>query len=433
MSKVISSSKEGREIYKWAKQIFKFNRSLTGSGTFDTLDFIKKKLPNFKIKKIKSGTKIYDWTIPNEWNVKKAYVEDLKGNKLINFNDNNLHLVGYSVPINKIIKFKDLKKKLHTIEKMPSAIPYRYSYYSKDWGFCLEYKKLKLFKDKSYRVVIDSTLKKGHMHYGEILVKGKSSKEILLSTYICHPSMGNNEVSGPVLLTRLAKYLLSKNNLYYSYRIIFVPETIGALTYINKNYKILKKNVVAGYVVSCVGDNNNYSYLETKEKTSLSDKVAKTAFSLKKLKFKKYSFLQRGSDERQFNSPGVDLNIGSIMRTRHGYYKEYHTSLDNLDFISPDGFQGAYDIYTLVFDLLENNRVYKNLIIGEPFYTKYKLRSDTIGTGYNKNSLNISNVCTYLDGNTDLIDLSKKLSLNFYEIVKIIKILKHNKIIKMIS
>ena len=245
--------------------------------------------------------------------------------------------------------------------------------------------------------------------------------------------MGNNEVSGPVLLTRLAKYLLSIKNLHYSYRIIFVPETIGAITYINKNYKILKKNVVAGYIVSCVGDNNAYSYLETKEKNSLSDKIAKTAFKLKNLTFKNYTFLQRGSDERQFNSPGVNLNIGSIMRTRHGAYKEYHTSLDNLDFISPSGFQGAFDIYTFVFDLLEKNRVYKNLITGEPFFTKYRLRSDTIGTGFNINSLNISNICAYLDGNIDLIDLSKLLSLNFYEVLKIIKILKHNKIIKMIS
>ena len=433
MSKVLSSSKEGLQIYKWAEQIFKFNRSLTGSGTVDTLNFIKNKLPNFKIKKIKSGTKVYDWTIPMEWNVKKAYVADLKGNKLINFNDNNLHLVGYSIPVNKVIQFKDLKKKLHTIKKMPNAIPYRYSYYSKDWGFCLQHNKLKKFKDKNYRVVIDSSLKKGNMHYGEILIKGKSSKEILLSTYICHPSMGNNEVSGPVLLTRLAKYLLSKNNLYYSYRIIFVPETIGAITYINKNYKILKKNVVAGYVVTCVGDNNDYSYLETKEKTSLSDKIAKTAFNLKKVKFKNYSFLQRGSDERQFNSPIVNLKIGSIMRTKHGYYKEYHTSLDNLDFISPKGFQGAYDIYTLVFEILEKNRVYKNLNVGEPFYTKYNLRTDTLGTGYNKNSFKISHVCAYLDGKTDLIDLSKILPLNFYEIVRIIEVLKYNKIIKMIS
>ena len=433
MSKVISNSKEGFQIYKWAKQIFKFNRSLTGSGTIETLNFIKKKLPNFKIKKIKSGTKVYDWTIPLEWNVKKAYIEDLKGNKLINFNDNNLHLVGYSTPINKVIQFKDLKKKLYTIKKMPNAIPYRYSYYTKDWGFCLQHNKLKKFKDQKYRVVIDSSLKKGNMHYGEILIKGKSSKEILLSTYICHPSMGNNEVSGPVLLTRLAKYLLSRNNLHYSYRIIFVPETIGAITYINKNYKILKKNVVAGYIVSCVGDNNDYSYLESKDKDSLSNKIANTAFNLKKLKFKRYSFLQRGSDERQFNSPGIDLNIGSIMRTRHGYYKEYHTSLDNLDFISSEGFQGAYDIYTLVFDILENNRIYKNLIIGEPFYTKYNLRTDTLGTGFKKYSFNISNVCAYLDGKTDLIDLSEILSLNFYEITKIIKILKYHKIIKMVS
>ena len=425
--------KKGDEIYSWAKNIFFHNRSLTGKGTLKTLNFIKTKIPRLKIKKFKSGKKVFDWIIPNEWNVNHAYIEDLNGKRLVDFNDNNLHLVGYSVPVNKIINFKKLKKKIHTIKKLPNAIPFRYSYYSKDWGFCLEYNKYKKFKNTDYKVVIDSSLKKGNLFYGELLIKGKSKKEILLSTYICHPSMGNNEVSGPVLLTAISRYLIKKNNLFYSYRIIFIPETIGSIAYIHKNLRLLKSRVVGGYVVTCVGDNKKFSYLETKNKDTLSDKIAKKAFELNNIKYRKYSFLERGSDERQFNSPGVDLNIGSIMRSKYGTYKEYHTSLDNLNFISPKGFQGSFDIYKNVIDLFEINRIYKSKNYCEPFFTKYKLRDNLLGEQYSKNSYDYSNICAYLDGKLDLIDLSKILSMNIYKLHEIIKLLEAKKIIEQTS
>ncbi len=426
-------SKEGKIIYNWAKAIFNYNRSITGKETLKTLKFIQNKIPKLNIKRFKSGKKVFDWTIPHEWNVKEAYIEDFKGKRVIDFKNNNLHLMSYSIPVNKNIRLRDLKKKLYTEKKLPNAIPYRYSYYKKDWGFCVEYNKLKKFKDGNYKVFINSSLKKGYLNYGELLIKGKTSKEILFSTYICHPSMGNNEVSGPVLLIALSKYLLRKKNLYYSYRIIFIPETIGSIAYIHKNIKILKKNVVAGYVLSCVGDNNNFSYLETKQKNSLSDKIAKHAFKLIKLNFKNYSYLHRGSDERQYNSPGVDLKIGSIMRSKYGTYKEYHTSLDNLKFISPKGFQGSFNIYKQVIDLLELNRTYKTNKICEPFFTKYHLRDNTNGSNFSKISRDMSNICAYLDGKIDLIDLSIFLNLEINEVNNIVKILKLKNIIKVIA
>ncbi len=425
----------GKEIYSWAKDIFYYNRSITGKDTVKTLKYIQKKIPKLKIKSFRSGKKVYDWVIPYEWNVKDAYIEDNKGNKLLDFKVNNLHLMGYSTPINKIMNLKDLKKKLHTIKNIPNAIPYRYSYYLKDWGFCIEYNKYKRLRNKKYKVFINSSFKKGKLPYGELLIKGKTKKEILLSTYICHPSMGNNEVSGPVLLTALIRYIYKIKNLYYSYRIIFIPETIGSIAYIHRNLKSLKKNVVGGYVVTCVGDNKSFSYLETKNKNTLSDKVALKAFNTLGIKYKIYSFLHRGSDERQFNSPGVDLNIGSIMRSKYGEYKEYHTSLDNLNFISDKGFEGSYNIYKKVIELLEINRVYKNIKICEPFYTKYKLRSSTDGTYNSKRVIDhyCSNICAYLDGKNDLIDLSNILSLDIDNLNEIIKVLKHKKIIKMTS
>ena len=425
----------GSKIYKWAKQIFPYNRSITGEGTLKTLKFIKNKLKSLKIIKVKSGTKVYDWVVPDVWNIKNAYISDLKNNKIIDFKNNNLHVVGYSKPIKKIITFDELKKNLHTLKKLPKAIPYRTSYYKKDWGFCIEYEKFKKLKKQRYKILINSKFEKGHLNYGELLIKGSSKKEILLSTYICHPSMANNEVSGPVLLTALSQYILSLKNRYYSYRIIFIPETIGSIIYIKKNFKKLKKNVVAGYILTCVGDNFNFSYLESKNKNTLTDKVAKKIFEDNKIKYKNYSFLKRGSDERQFSSPGIDLPIGSIMRSKYGTYDYYHTSLDNMDFVSEKGFEGSYNIYKNVVDLLEINKIYNYKIICEPFLTKYKLRNTLGGIAKetNNNIINISNFLAYIDGRKDLIDLSELLEIDIQELNEIAKTLLKNKIIKVLT
>ena len=427
-------NKNGSKIYKWAKQIFPYNRSITGKDTLKTLKFIKNKLKSLKIIKVKSGTKVFDWVVPDVWNIKKAYISDLKDNKIIDFKNNNLHVVGYSKPIKKIIAFSELKKNLHTLKKLPKAIPYRTSYYKKDWGFCIEYEKFKKLKNQKYKILINSKFEKGHLNYGELLIKGSSKKEILLSTYICHPSMANNEVSGPVLLTAISQYILSLKNRYYSYRIIFIPETIGSIIYIKKNFEKLKKDVVAGYILTCVGDNFNFSYLETKNKNTLTDKVAKKIFKDSKIKYKNYSFLKRGSDERQFSSPGIDLPIGSIMRSKYGTYNYYHTSLDDMNFVSEKGFEGSYNIYKNVVDLLEINKTYKYNIICEPFLTKYKLRNTLGGTAKEKNNnlINISNFLAYIDGYKDLIDLSELLKIEIQELNEIAKTLLKNKIIKIL-
>ena len=259
----------GHQIYEVIKNLFPINRSLTGNGNRKTLKILNSVCKNLKILEFESGKKVYDWKIPEEWNVEDAYIK-YKNKKIIDFKKNNLHLVSYSEPIDEILSYKELNKNLYSIKEKPNAIPYVTSYYKKNWGFCLTYnQKKEILKNYSYKdkfkIIIDSNFKKnGLMHYGEIYIPGKSKEEILITTYICHPSMANNELSGQLIALAITKHFEKKKNLK-SIRILFIPETIGAIAYIHKNYDRLKKDVIGGYVVTCIGDDRNYSFLETKD------------------------------------------------------------------------------------------------------------------------------------------------------------------------
>ena len=420
----------GKEIYSLAKDLFPINRSLTGNGVRASLKIIKKHLPKLKIKEIKSGTKVFDWIIPEEWNVTDAYIE-LDGKKIIDFKNNNLHLVSYSTPINKEMLFEDLKKHLYVNKSIPEAIPYTVSFYKKNWGFCLtynQYKKISLIKNKKFRVVINSSFKKkGSMTYAEFILKGASSKEILLTSYTCHPSLGNNEVSGPTLLTFLAKFLSSLKYRRYTYRFVFHPETIGAISYLSKNLNVLKKNVIGGYVLTCVGDNDSYSYMPTRNGNTLSDSAALNILKNKK-NFTKYSFLDSGSDERRYCAPGVDLPIGSVMRTKYGSYKEYHTSLDDLNFISAKGFQGSFKAYLEIIKGFENNFYFKINTICEPQLGKRGLYPQVSKWPNNdiwKELKKLVNFTSYADGNLNLIDLSNKIDTSIGDLINIVDKLNH--------
>ena len=273
---------EGKKMHDLAKELWPISRSLTGEGNRKTLKILKKVCKNLKIFEINSDTKVFDWKIPNEWVARKAWIKDSKGKKILDFTKNNLHLMGYSIPVHKKINFKELKKKIHILKNKPNAIPYVTSYYNKDWGFSLSFNDFKkLDKKETYEVLIDTELKKGSLTFGEILIPGKTKKEILISTNICHPSMANNELSGPVVSTYLAKWINKKKNRKYSYRILFLPETIGAIAYLSKKYKYLKKNVVAGYNVVCVGDNKKYSYLPSRNGDTFSDITSQKSIPLK--------------------------------------------------------------------------------------------------------------------------------------------------------
>lgn len=416
-------------------ELFSLCRSITGNGTHKTLKIIKREFRELKIKKIKSGTNVFDWKIPPEWNVKDAYVIDKYKKKIINFKNNNLHLISYSQNINKIINKAMLLKHIYSLPKQPDAIPYITSYYKKHWGFCitdLERKKIikKYRKNDQFKVFIDTKFNnKGYLRYGELVIKGKSKQEILISTYICHPSMANNELSGPIVSMGLINYFKNIRDLKKTIRFLFLPETIGSITYINKNLKKLKKNVIGGYNLTCIGDDKDHSCIFTKYENTLSDYALKETYKKLKIKYKKYSFLERGSDERQYNSPGVDLPIASIFRSKYGEYPEYHTSLDNFNFISLKGLNGGYKVALLAIKLLQNKIIPINNLICEPFLSKRKLYPTLSTKTKNNFSQSLLDFLQYSDGKNDLKKIGELIVKNRIITKKIYNILKKNKLI----
>ncbi len=343
-------------MISFANKIYSYNRSVVSLEVLKTLKIIKKKLKKLKIVSVKSGSKIFDWKIPKEWKSISAKVIDKNKNVIINYEDNNLHLVSHSISVNKNFKLKDLKKKLFFLKKQPNAIPYRTTYYKQDWGICLSYNQFKKLKDKSYNVFIKTNLKNGFLRYGELYIKGKSKKEIIFNTNICHPSLANNETSGIVLLTFLGEYL-SKISTNYSYRIIFVPETIGALTYIKKNLKNLRSNLLFGFNCVCVGDSKNFSILKSKFLNSNSEFFAFKTLEKMKVKYKVFSWLERGSDERQYSSPNLDFDFSSLMRSKYAQYPEYHTSLDKLgSVVTEKGLKDSLKMYKILIGFIEKEK-----------------------------------------------------------------------------
>jgi len=410
------------------KKLFPITRSLTGDGVKKTLKIIQKEFPKLKIKKFKSGTKVFDWKIPEEWNVKDAYVIDKYNNKIIDFKKNNLHLVSYSIPIKKNITKKELFKNLYFLKKQPKAIPYITSYYKRRWGFCITYEEYKILdkrysiKDK-FKVVINSKLnKKGNLNYGEFILKGKSKKEILISTYICHPSMANNELSGPIVSMGLINHFKNKN-LNKTLRFIFIPETIGSISYLSKNFKYLKENIIGGYNLSCIGDERQHSCMFSKYQNSPSDEAIIEAYKLLKINnYKVYSFLERGSDERQYNSPGIDLKISSIFRTMYGKYPEYHTSLDNFNFVTLNGCSGGFNVARKSIEILLERTYPRTKIVCEPQMGKRGLYPN-LSTKKNKLTQSYMDFLQYADGTNSLERISNIIKVNLNSVKKIYNIL----------
>ena len=415
--------------------LFPICRSLTGKGIKKTLKIIKKEFPKLEILKIKSGTKVFDWKVPSEWNVKDAYILDKNGNKIINFKNNNLHLVGYSTPVNKFISKKKLFNNIHSLPKQPKAIPYITSYYQKYWGFCASHNQLsKINKEydnqDKFKVVIDSNLNSnGYLNYGELVLKGKSKQEILISTYICHPSMANNELSGPIVAMSLINHFKKIKNLEKTIRFIFIPETIGSIVYINKNLTYLKKNIIGGFNLTCIGDERQHSCMFSKYKNSPSDESLMQAYKKLKLKYKVYSFLERGSDERQYNSPGVDLPISSIFRTKYGQYPEYHTSLDNFNLVTLKGITGGFNVAKTAIEILLKMIIPRNKILCEPQMGKRGLYPTISTKKENEITKNYMSFLQYADGKNSLDKISKILKINNTQTKKIYIKLKSNNLI----
>jgi len=420
----------GNKIHKFAQQLWPMNRSITGEGVRETLTNISKHLPKLEIKSIPSGSKVFDWIIPEEWKVEEAYITTPNGERICDFSKNNLHLVGYSIPFEGNISLEELKKHLYTIPDKPNAIPYVTSYYEKIWGFCLTQNQFDTLEDGIYKIVIKSTLFKGVLNYGEILIKGKSNKEIFLSTYICHPSMANNELSGPTVLTFIVKWLQEFREKEYSYRIIFIPETIGSIAYLSLHQKIMRKNIFAGFNVTCVGDERAYSYIPSRNGKTISDLIAKHVLKWIEPNFIKYNWLDRGSDERQYCAPGIDLPIASILRSKYGSYPEYHTSLDNLEqVVTPKGLDGGYWAIRKAIEAIEKNKKYQVTVLCEPQMSKRGLYPKLSKNKLKKKTRLMMDFISLCDGKTSLLDIAEILNLPIWDLYEIVNELQNHNLI----
>ncbi len=345
------------EVNRYLQELFPINRSLTGEGNRQTLDILSKIVP-LTITDYPSGKQVFDWTIPEEWVMRDGWIKDSSGQKVIDFKKNNLQVVGYSSPINTTLTYDELVPHLHYHQSLPEAIPYHTSYYHRNWGFCLSENDFKKFfqPGENYQVYIDAEFNKGSLTIGEILKKGTSKKEYIISTYFCHPSLANDNLSGTILTALLARELL-KRKTTYSYRFIFAPETIGAITYCATHQRQLK-NTLGGLLISCVAGQGNYGYKETFIGSHPIDRAIKLAFRDLALPFKHYPFEPQGSDERQYSSPGFRIPIASIHKSKYHEFPEYHTSLDNLDYIKAEYLVKTLEIYLRVIDTIDNNTTF---------------------------------------------------------------------------
>lgn len=404
-------------LLDFCKDLYHIPRSLTGDGVVQTLKYIQKIIP-LDIKKVPSGSKAFDWTVPPEWNIRDAYIIDLNTNKkVVDFKNHNLHVVGYSTPIDTEIDYDELIGHLYYLEDQPSAIPYITSYYSERWGFCLSFNQFRsLNKISRFKVYIDSDLDpKGHLTYGEYFIKGEVKQEIFFSSYICHPQMVNNELSGPAILTGLANHLSNRKN-YYSYRFVLVPETIGSITYLSKNLSHLKSHVVGGFNLTCLGDERSWGFIPSRYGNNISDRIAKHILKNKICDFIEYSWLDRGSDERQYCSPGIDLPISSVTRSKYGEYPEYHTSLDNFDVVTEKGLKESLKFYLNCIEIFEKNISNPKIsVLCEPQLGKRGLYP-TISTKESGGIVrNMMNFISYCDGTNSILDISEICNIQFEE------------------
>ena len=399
------------------EKVFKIPRCLACEGNRITLREFSKVCGKIKLISYKSGTKIQDWIIPKEWLVIKASLIGPNGKEYINYNENNLSVMVNSITFRGKISLDNLKKKIYSIKNLPNAIPYVTSYYNKDWAFCMKYKDIKSLPKGKYFVDLQTKHSEGNMNIGEIFIKGKSKKEIIFTCNICHPQMANNELSGPAIQTFLIKNIknsFKKNKNFFSYRFLFLPETIGSIAYINKNLKNLKRNCIAGVVLTCLGSNKKFKIIDTPIKDNYSKKLIISALSLNDFKYEIISFNERGSDERQFCSPNLDLPFCSILRTKYGEFKEYHTSFDDLSFISKKGLANSFELILNLINLIEKDKIYYSKFIGEPFLTKHNLKKSLSGERFlDTETKNIINILAYSNGKRGLTEISKILGENF--------------------
>ena len=422
-----------KELEKYFDRLWPICRSITGNGLRRSLDILQEIIP-LKIHEVPSGTRVFDWTVPDEWNIKDAFIITPEGKKIASFAENNLHVVNYSEPVKGEFTYEQLLPHLHTLPDQPDAIPYITSYYKPSWGFCLTHKQFKSLPKKGrYKVLIDATLKSGNLTMADLVLAGETDREILFSTYVCHPSMANNELSGPLVTAFLYRLIASLPHRKFTYRFVFAPETIGVITYLSRHGFNMRDKTDAGFVVTCVGDKGPFTYKRSRRTGTLTDRAAEHYLSHSKQKHRIVPFDVGGSDERQYCSPGFNMPVGSLMRTMYKEFPQYHTSLDNKKFISFDAMEATIRAYFEIVQLLELNDTYTSAVpFGEAFLGKRGLyevnRKDQASS---KRILDTLYVLAYTDGAHDLLSIASQRNLSVDELKIIVtELLEQNLLIK---
>ena len=422
---------KGNNMIQWMKDMWGYPRSLTGHGTRKTLEYLKDINPELNIHSFKSGLKVFDWEIPDEWNIYDAYIEHESGQKFADFSKNNLHILGYSNACNMEVTLSELLPHIYTQPDQPDVIPYVTSYYEDRWGFCMSENDKQKLPDGKYRVIIDATKGAGSLELADLIINGQSNKEIFFSTYVCHPSMANNELSGPVLASALIQYIKTEYpNPQHTYRFVFAPETIGSIIYLSEHIQLLKENVICGFNLSCVGDERAYSYIESRMGNTLADSALHAAM-IDLDNVKKYSFLDRGSDERQYCAPGVDLPFCGFCRTKYKEFPEYHTSADNFDVVTSEGLEGSFNVMKSIIDAFEMKLYPKIVVKCEPQLGKRGLRPTISQKGHNDNANMRADFIAYSDGKHSLFDISIKIKRKLSKVISEALILKQNNLITL--
>ena len=401
----------GREMHRFAADLYPICRSITGDGVRRTLSVLQESIP-LRVVEVPSGTPVFDWVVPKEWNVRDAFIKTLDGRRVVDFQKHCLHLMSYSVPVHAMMPLSELKPHLFTLPEHPDWIPYRTSYYKEGWGFCLSHNQLLALKDEKYEVCIDSTLEDGSLSYGECYIAGRSAEEILISCHACHPSLANDGLSGLTVATFLARSL-AKRDLRYSYRFLFVPGTIGAITWLARNQDNAGR-IRHGLVLTCIGDSGGFHYKKSRRGNTEVDRAAAHVLSHCGEPSEILEFSPYGYDERQYCSPGFNLAVGCLMRSVWGTFPEYHTSGDNLDFIPPLKLAGSLGVCISILSVLENNRTYRSLSpYCEPQLGKRGLYRSTGGEAIAEEvnaRLWVMNLC---DGQHSLLDIAERSKLGF--------------------
>ena len=405
----------GERMYALIRELYPICRSITGDGVRQTLATVAERLP-LTIHEVPTGTEVLDWTVPDEWNVRSAWVETLDGERVIDFADHNLHLLNYSEPVDREVSGAELHEHLFTLPDRPDWIPYRTSYYRRTWGFCVSQRQADTLTEARYRVKIDTDLEPGSLTYGEYLVPGREQDEVLISCHVCHPSLCNDNLSGIALVTELAQRLAAAQP-RYSYRFLFIPGTIGSITWLARNTDVVPR-IRHGLVVQCVGDAGPFCYKRSRRGDAEVDRAAAHVLATSTAAHEVRDFHPYGYDERQFCSPGFNLAVGSLSRSTHGEFPEYHTSADNLDFVSADTLRESLNVYLRVVEVLEANALYRNLSpFGEPQLGKRGLYG-AVGA-LDQQPIDVMTILWVLnqsDGEHSLLDIAERAGVPFRDL-----------------